>query len=97
MLFNLIWSPKYFLTNKVSERPNLLFLDVAEGGIDHQHQCQHPVEVSHCQLCAEHPAVGCEHHGANDEDSGAGVTDNFDQEHCQVFCLQSLIFASIPE
>ena len=97
MLFNLIWSPKYFLTNKVSERPNLLFLDVAEGGIGHQHQCQHPVEVSHCQLCAEHPAVGCEHHGANDEDSGAGVTNNFDQEHCQVLSFQSLIFACVPE
>ena len=85
------------LTNQISERPYLLFLDVAEYDIDHQHYCQHPVEVSHFQLGAEHPAVGCEHHGANNENSGAGVTENFDQEHCQVFCLQSLIFACVPE
>ena len=95
MLF--IRTPKYILTNKVSERPNLLFLDVAEGGIGHQHQCQHSVEVSHYQLCAELPAVGCEHHGANNENSGGGVTHNFDQEHSQVSCLQSLIFACVPK
>ena len=88
---------KYHLTNKVSERPYLLFLDAAEYDINHQHYCQHSVKVSHCQCCAEHPAVGCEHHGANNEDSGASVTNHFDQEHCEMFCLQSLRFACVPE
>ena len=69
------------LTNQVSERPYLLFLDVAECDIGHQHQAQHSIKVSQSQLGAEHPAVGCEHHGAKDQDSGSGVTNHFDQEH----------------
>ena len=83
-------------TDKISKRPQLFFLPVTKYDIGHQHQCQHSIEVSHCQVCAEHPGVDCEHPGPKYNQSGACVTNHFEQENSKMFCIQGFIFARVP-
>ena len=65
---------KDFNTYQVSQRPNNFFLFVAKYDIHDYHYCQHSIEVSHCQVCAEHPRVVSEHPGPEYNQSEAGIT-----------------------
>ena len=57
---------------------------------------QHSIEVSRCQVCAEHLGVESEHPGPKYNQSGAGVKNHLEQEDSEMFCIQGLIFACVP-
>ena len=85
--------PKTFLM--FQGHNSLLFLET-ESNVDYQHQSHHSIVVSHCQVCAEHPGVVSEHPGPEYNQSGAGITDHLQQENSKMFCIQGLIFTSVP-